>query len=322
MTKDFFKDKPVQILNVGTKILVKDVMDQYLRSLGDVKTYYASKLSVAIESYHEKRQEVVFCEQSFPEGGALDFIDVIGGLDTFSDRYFILAVESPSDALFSLAMEKGIDELLVKPFNTENIWQIMERYAEKRKISELVWVKELRAAQSAYLEKRFQEADELFGSAARKHWNNSGVLLDVAQYFFARQQTQKSVPLLERVLQDFPENVRALNLYGSVLKRLGKFQDAIRHFKLANQFSSLNNGRNVEMADAYVSLAEEQILSALKFDSESSSLILRRAQYQLLRRDYGSLVNYLESKRSFISDSARKEADGYAALAKKLGGLK
>ena len=323
MTKKFTKDQPVHVLSIGTRILVKDVMDQYLRSLGEVKTYYASKLSSAIESFQEKRPAVVFCERNFAEGSAVEFIEAIGGLDCTGERYFILATEEQaSDDVVALAMEKGIDEILVKPFTTDNILQIMERFIEKRGMGELEWAVELRTAKKAFLEKRFQESDDLFGALAKKHWHNGGVLLDAAEYFLRRQQPQKSLPLLEKVLQESPEQVRALHLHGCVLRRLGRFSEAARQLTKANQQSPLNTVRNTELAECYLALAEEQISFALKSESESSSLILRRAQYQLLRREYGALVSYLDSKRAFLSEAGKKEAEAYVALAKKLGGLK
>jgi CheY-like chemotaxis protein len=322
MTKKIPKDQPVHVLNIGTRILVKDVMDQYLRTLGEVKTYYAAKLSSALESFHEKRQAVIFCEHTFPEGGAIEFVEAIGGLDAASDRYFILAAESVSDDLVSLAMEKGMDEILVKPFSTENIYQIMERYLEKRKMGDIDWVKELRVAKKAFLEKRFQEADELYGQTAKRHWHNAGVLLDCADYFVKRQQPQLALPLLEKVLTESPDHVRSLHLHGCALKRMGRYKEAAKEFNRANLISSLNSGRNQELADTYVAMAEEEIQNALKAESESSSLILKRAQYQLLRRDFGALVTYLDSKRAYLSESAKKEAEAFTALAKKLGGLK
>jgi DNA-binding NarL/FixJ family response regulator len=322
MTKKFTKENPAFILNIGTRILVKDVMDQYLRTLGEVKTFYASKLSSAVESYKEKRPAVIFCEYGFPEGSALEFIEAIGGLDSASDRYFVLATEAASDDLVALAMEKGIDEILVKPFATDNILQIMERYLEKRAAATQDWVKELRDAKQSFLEKRFQESDELYGATAKKHWHNAGVLLDCAEHFLRRQQPQKSLPLLEKVLGESPDHVRALHLHGATLRRLGRLSDAARQLTRANSLSALNTVRNLELADTYVALADEQITAALKAESESSSLILRRAQVQLLRREYGALVTYLDSKRSFLSEAGKKEAEAYVALAKKLGGLK
>jgi tetratricopeptide (TPR) repeat protein len=322
MNKKIPKDQPVNVLSIGTKILVKDVMDQYMRSLGEVKTFYASKLSVAVENFREKQHSVIFCEQSFPEGSALEFIDLIGGLDTASDRYFVLAAESSSDELVALAMEKGIDEILVKPFATDHIMQIMERYLEKRETANADWITDLRAAKKSHLEKRFLEAEELYANAAKKHWNNGAVLLDCADFFISRNQAQKAMPLIEKVLQDSPDHVRGLYLHGLALRKLGRFQEAAKELLRASVFSPMNSVRNVELAETYISLAEEQILLAQKIESESSALILRKAQYQLLRKDYVTLVTYLETKKPYLSEAGKKEADSYIALAKKLGGIR
>lgn len=322
MNKKIPKDQPVHVLSIGTRILVKDVMDQYLRTLGEVKTFYASKLSVAVENYRERRHSVIFCEQSFPEGSALEFIDMIGGLDTATDRYFVLATENASDELVALSMEKGIDEILVKPFATDHIMQIMERYLEKRALAETDWMIDLRAAKKSYIEKRFQEAEELYGATAKKHWHNSSVLLDCADFFIMRAQPQKAVPLLEKVLGDSPDHVRGLHLYGQALKKLGRYQEAAKALLKATAASPLNSMRNIELAETYILMAEEQIQAAIKVADESSALILRRAQYLLLRKEYGSLVTYLDAKKPYLSESGKKEADAYSALAKKFAGLK
>jgi response regulator RpfG family c-di-GMP phosphodiesterase len=322
MDKKFTKEHPVQVLSIGTKILLKDVMDQYLRSLGEVKTYYASKLSSAMQSYHEKRPEVIFCEQSFPEGSAQEFIEAIGGLDSSGDRYFVLAAESASDTLVALAMENGVDEILVKPFAIGNILQIMERFTEKRALLKHEWVKELRAAKKSLLEKRFQEAEELFAAVAKKHPRNCPAMLDCADFFLRRGQPAKALQLLDLVLAEVPQHAKALHLCGCALRKLGRLQEAAAKLTQANAISPANPLRNIELAETYVAMAEEQVVAALKTESESSALILRRAQFQLLRKDYASLVTYLDSKRAYLSEAGRKEAESLVGIAKKIAGLR
>ncbi len=149
------KAEALHVLNIGTKILIKDVMDTYLRSLGETKTFYASKMSTAVETYRDKKLQIIFCEQSFAEGSALEFIQAIGGLPASGDRYFVLAAEEHSDYLVALASEKGMDEILVKPFSTENIHQIVERFKKKKDGLKQNWSIDLRNAKKAFDEKRF-----------------------------------------------------------------------------------------------------------------------------------------------------------------------
>jgi tetratricopeptide (TPR) repeat protein len=297
-------------------------MDTYLRSLGDVKTFYAQKLGTALETFREKRPHIIFCEQSFPEGGALDFIQAIGGLHYSSEQYFVLAVESTSDELLSLAMEKGMDEILVKPFATENIQQIVERYIEKDAIAGLDWVKDLRAARTSWLEKRFQEADELFVAAARKYPDNPSVQLECAENALGQGHLQLAQGLLAQAVKNAPENARALQLLGSTYKKAGRYREAVDCFLKASALSPMNSQRNMELAETYVLLAEEQVQLALKGENESSLLVMAKARYLFLRKDYLALVTYLDAKRAFIGEGSRKEADVLVAAAKKLGGIK
>jgi len=316
------KDKAIQVLSIGTKILMKDVMDTYLRSLGEVKTFYAHKLSTALETYKEKKPQIIFCEQSFPEGSALEFIKSIGELQVSGDQYFVLATEGASDELVSLAVEKGIDEVLVKPFATENIHQIVERYLEKSAMAELDWVKELRVARQSYRENRFQEAEELFVLAARKFPGNANVLLESAEYFLGRGNPKHAHEYLETVLKESPDNVRALHLMGLALKKMGHYNEAALRFLKATVLSPMNSLRNSELAETYLFMAEEQIQAALKNENEHPGLILSKAKYQLVRKDYVALVTYLDAKRAYLTETGKKEADTIVAIAKKLGGIK
>jgi DNA-binding NarL/FixJ family response regulator len=316
------KDKPVQVLSIGTKILLKDVMDTFLRSLGEVKTFYAYKQSTALETYNEKQPNIVFCEQAFPEGSALEFIRDIGGLHPSNDSYFVLATEGSSDELVALAMEKGVDEILVKPFATENIQQIVERYFEKRAASQTDWTKALRTAKQSFREKRFQESEELMMAAVKKFPDNTSVLLEAAEFFLGRNYPQNSFAMLEKLLKDAPDNTRCLHLMGSTLRKLGRAREAADYFLRAAAQSPLNSMRNVELAETYVQLADEQIQAALKNENDNTSLILTKAKFQLIRKDYAGLVAYLDTKRAFLSDAGKKEADVFVAIAKRLGGIK
>lgn len=316
------KENSIQVLNVGTKILLADVMDQYLRSLGDVKTYYVSKQSNAVQNFNEKKPQVIFCEYAFQDGGAIEFIEKIGGLGASRDLYFVLAVEESKDDLVSLAIEKGIDEILVKPFSTDNISQIIERYFEKKNIAAAAWAQKLRLGRVAFIEKRFQEADELYTQCAKENLENVAALIECAEYFLERKNHSLAQQISSRILERAPDNVRAMNCAGVALKRLGKLKDSVEQLQKANFFSPLNSVRHSELAEAYVLLAEEEIQSALKSESENGTLILAKARFQVLRKDYAGAVVYLDAKRSFMSDAVRKEADALSSIAKKFGGIK
>lgn len=316
------KPEPIHVLNIGTKILIKDVMDTYLRSLGEVKTFYASKMTTAVETFRDKKPNIIFCEQSFPEGSALEFIQSIGGLPSSGNHYFVLAAEENFDALVALASEKGMDEILVKPFSTENIHQIVERYREKKENLQQEWVTDLRAARKSFEEKRFQEAEELFSAASKKFEKNSRVQLEVAEFFVQRGLLNLAKPILDWILSESPENVSAMQLLGTVYKKANKLKEASDWLHKATALSPLNSLRQAELAEIFVLMAEEQIVQALKLENENSNLILSRARFQMLRKDYVATVTYLDAKRPYLSEAAKKESEILSAICKKLGGIK
>ncbi len=316
------KAEALHVLNIGTKILIKDVMDTYLRSLGETKTFYASKMSTAVETYRDKKPQIIFCEQSFAEGSALEFIQAIGGLPASGDQYFVLAAEEHSDSLVALASEKGMDEILVKPFSTENIHQIVERFKEKKEGLQQDWAIDLRNAKKSFDEKRFQEAEELYSAASKKYEKNARVQIEVAEFFVNRGLLNLAKPILDWLLAESPENVTVIQLLGTVYKKASKLKEASDYLHKAAALSPLNSLRQAELAEIFVLMAEEQIVHALKQENENTTLILTRVRFQMLRKDYLAAVTYLDAKRPYLSEAGKKEAEILSAICKKLGGLK
>jgi tetratricopeptide (TPR) repeat protein len=198
----------------------------------------------------------------------------------------------------------------------------VERFLEKRIASDNPWVKELRAARNSFEEKRFQEAEELYSKVAKNHFSNPAVLLECADFFLRTGNHQVALTLTEKVLTDSPDGVRALHIAGLAHRKLGKLKEAAERLLRANRLSPLNSQRNVELADVYLAQAEEQIAIALKGDNENSSLLLARARFQLLRREYAAVVNFLDAKKPYLSEAGKKEADFLVAASKKFGGIR
>ncbi len=319
---NFTKKNPINILNIGTRILLKDVMDQYLRSLGEIRTYYASKLSTAVESYRQHEVQIVFCEEFFPEGSALDFIEAIGGLNVCADRYFVLATENQSDELVSLAMEKSIDEILVKPFATEDITKIIERYVEKKENLKQDWCVDLGKAISANEQKRFQEAAALFTGLLSKYPDNMPLLVEAAQFFYNQNRTEEAFRILDKILSVNPSNARALHLHGLCLKRTARFKEALEAFYQSNQVSPMNSHRYMDIVDTLLQMADERSAYALKADAENSALILSRLKIMVIRREYRQALQYMETRRVILTENDRKEGDIYLAVARKMAGIK
>ncbi len=316
------KENPLQILSIGTQILVKDVMDQFLRSLGEVKTFYASKLPVALKTFRENRPQIIFCEQFFTEGGAIDFIQSIGGLSLDTDLYFVVAAETNSEALMAMAVEQGIDELLIKPFSIENIEQIVGRYLAKQEGQRSAWCKDLRAARNAEASKRFQESERLCSELLVKYKNDLNMVLACGELSLLRGKNELALDCAERGMKANANNARAMVLAARASKNLGKFREALVLLNRAANISPLNYQWMAEIADLYILMADEQVNAASRMATENGRLILRKARILFIRKEHASVVQLLENKRAYLSDEQRREADNLTAASKKIVGLK
>ena len=312
----------LSILNIGTKILIKDVMDQYLRSLGGVKTFYASKLEFALETLKKQRPQIVFCEQEFMDGTALDIVHEMGGLSPSADRYFVLAVESSEKSVLSLVEELGIDELLVRPFSIADLQKIVERYRTKVKLLQGPWVQELRMARNSLDSKRFKEAEEIYGRALNRYPNNMSVVVEVAEYYLSSGVGDKALDLAESILQEQENNLRASQIKGASLVLLGKNREALNTFLQLDEQSPLNWRRKMEIANLYLGFAKSTLDVALRIELASSELIMAHLRLLLAKRDYVTLIALLSKQHQKLTEKDRKEAEYFALACKKIVGLK
>lgn len=294
-------------------------MDQYLRSLGDIKTYYGSKLAFALSTFEEKRPGLVFCEMNFSDSSAQYFIHKIGGLDATADMYFVLAVEEAAAELEPLRRELGIDALLVKPFNAEKIGLITKAAQEKAARKKLAWEIELRVAKQADKDKRYVEAEAVFSKIGKAYLDNAVVQRDWAEYLLQKGKLDKAEGILHKILSAAPDDMRAMWLMGILQRRRGNYALALRYLKDAQDASPLNQIRAMDIAEAHAYLAGHEARHANILDENYSEAHLLHGKALCTTRQYPHAVTYLETHMNQLSAKDRKEAEAYIALAKRLG---
>ncbi len=320
--KENAKDLSMDILSIGTEILTKDVMDQFLRSLGGIKTYYASKLSVALETYREKNISIVFCEHQFQDGTVQSFINRIGGVDVSEPRYFIVASKDASPELEALRKELNIHEVLLKPFSTEDVLGIVTRAIERIQKKPEDWLYDLRICREAYQAKRFNEAEQFFKGYIKKYGNHGAALLEAVEYFLINNKLDVVEELLERILLTEPNSARALGMLGILHKKKGNIPLGLQYLRDAHAISPLNSARSYEMAEAEIILAEDQLRKSIEHDPFSSANHVMYIKLLVNRGQFTKAIKHMETKREFFGEEDKKEAEIYVSLAKKLAGLK
>jgi len=316
------KDAVVGVLNIGTEILTKDVMDQFLRSLGGIKTYYASKLSVAIETYVSKQISVVFCENEFTNGTIQSFLNQIGGIDPSDPKYIVLATKGASPELEALRKELNIHEILLKPFSTEDVHALIKRALQKVHGTPVDWELDLRVARDAEKNKRFQMADQQFHAMVKKYPNQPQALYELANYFMRAGRLDICEELVERAIMIDPNSARAISLMGSILKKKGNMVLGLQYLEEAQSISPLNSQRSYEIAECKILMAEEQLRKAITYDPYNSANHLLYIKLLTNRGQYAAAIKHVEAKSEFFNESDKREADVYVAISKKLGGIR
>lgn len=315
-------EKEFSVLTIGTEILTKDGMDQYMRTLGPVKTYYASKLNLALETFSRERTQIIFCELNFADGSAQQFIEKIGGLHFDFTTYFVVADRSASSDLEALKGDWGIDEVLVKPFNAETIKEIFERAVTKLTGPKPTWAIELRVAIEAERTRRVVETERYFIRIASEY---EGILepeLELFDYWYKTAKYNDCERLIEKLVEKYPTHCRILENKAKLLKRAGQHEKALEYFKMAQKISPLNASRGLEIADTYLLLAADTTRKVNAIDEYLSEAHLMYGKIQAVRRQYAAAITQSEIRNSYFTEEHLKEMNAFAQLSKSLGKLK
>ncbi len=314
-------DMSLALLNVGTAVLVKDVMDQHLRTIGDIKTYYASNLRFALEAYSDKHLDLIFCELSFEGGTAEELIRQIGGLDITDRVYVVLATEEDIEQSRALQEELCIDAILQEPFSTHDVEGQIARAVEKKTKKMDPWVDDLLEAKLAHKNKRMQEAQSLFLDILKSQKENIDVLLPATKFYLEVQKLEHAERLLDVVLEKNPFSLRALSLKSELLLKQGKYGEAIDILQGLTEQSPLNTNRANSIVSAYMQHGLDAIGRSQRVAGMNSLTNLNCLRLLVCLGKYKETVSTYERFRTSFLGTEKKEAEYFVAIAKKLGGL-
>lgn len=321
MSTEIPKDVSLSILNIGTAIMVRDVMDQHLRTLGDVRTYYASNLHFALQTYSERHLDLIFCELTFPGGSAEEFIRQIGGIDATDNLYFCISTGQDARAAKWLADELSVDSILESPFSTNDILARVSSAISKKNRDRNAWIDGLLEAKLAAKNMRTQEARTLFRDLIKNHPSNADIQIAAAKFFIGMADFDNAGQILTQAIAADPQNLLAKSLYGVLSLKKGDYADGLKILEEVQKISPLNSTRANEIANAYILMALKCARDALDINSASVLALVNSIKYLTVLGRYSEVINmYERNKDKFIGDEKR-EADFFFAVSKKLGGI-
>ncbi|MBI2605272.1 MAG: tetratricopeptide repeat protein [Deltaproteobacteria bacterium] len=321
MAKETASNGTVAILNVGTKILLKDTMDQFIRTLGDYKTHYASNMQSALRTLKEAGIDILNCEVDFNDGSVFRLLRNIDWSADTSDLFVILAIEEDRKDLRALAEELEVHAILTKPFSAADLKTLMTQYETWKALPKQPWQLLVREAKEALRENRFRQAEGSLFQAVKGAPNNPVPVLKFGEYYIEKMQYDMAEKFLKKALELKPDYVAALSAMGSLKTKTGQFENAREYFLRAQALSPLNPDRIVAMVQLQVDWSIEMCKQALRTDPGASAARYLLGKLHALDKDYAGAAREIEAASPQLHPDLKSEAQTFLALARKLGGL-
>lgn len=106
------------------------VLKELLETLGHrVVDYGNGRAGLDHLNTHEEKPDVIICDIRMPDMDGLTFFGHLRGNPAFAKLFVIATSGNKEDR--KIALESGVDEYLVKPFNISELRAVIDQYAER-----------------------------------------------------------------------------------------------------------------------------------------------------------------------------------------------
>lgn len=311
------------VLSVGTRVLLKDVMDQCVRSMGNFRTHYAPTMQSALRAFSENSVQIMISEIELVDGSAYRLIQSLGGAaGGDDDLYTVVALEEKSDALVKLAAEIEAHYVLIKPITASHIEKMIQAYQTWKSSPKEPWQALLIEGGYSAREKKFREAEAKFLEALKIAPTNPVPYYKVGQYYLSKPDPVMAEKLLKKAVELKPDYVQAISALGLLWLNRREIEKADEYLKKAQQLSPLNPDRFSDLVRLNLERCAELCRSAMRLDPSNIKAQFHLGRVLALQKDYMGVVRELEKLTVQLSDDMKTEAMTFVALAKKLGGLR
>ncbi len=320
--KDSSKEEGgLNFLSIGTRLLTKDVMDQYIRTLGPHRTYYATGMVASRRVIAETVPDIILMEFEYADGTAYRLLQEIRKNPLAASSFVILAVDEDSLALKNIAEEMDVDAILTKPFSAKNLEDQFLAYqksvVDKTSVSSLV-----RQAERAFAEKAFSLADKLFRLAIQTGGENARIMAKAGAYYAKVPDYTQAEKHLERAIKIDPQCVVALNELGLLYLKKKEFHQAFDCLTKAQDLSPLNPERPKVMMKLHMMWASETLKSVLMTDPGNDLLKYELAKLSVFQKDYAAAIKLFQQIKFEATDPLNDEVKKYTAFLTKLSELR
>jgi DNA-binding response OmpR family regulator len=320
MAKENTKEELVEFLSIGTRILTKDVMDQFIRSLGNNRTHYAATVESARRVFQESSIDFIITEFDVGESNVFHFIREI---KTKHKEYVfvVLASEESNSAQKSIAQELEVDAILVKPFAASDLKVQIDAYnqkiSDKNNPDLLIF-----QADREFREKNHQVADRMYLNLLKAFPENVRVMYRAGLHFLRKPDVESAQKYFYKALELDPEFVPAMNALGVCALKKKEFKMAHSMLTQAQAASPLNPDRPLNLCRLFMEWGTDLLKSGLRQDADNVMMQFELGRYLIMQRDYAGAVNILRKAKLPDEHPNAKEAQALIQLAMKVASIK
>lgn len=241
-------DKTRPVLLVDPQQDLRLIITHQLSKLKFKKVLQAKDCTTAFELMKSFEDiSLIICSYETPDISGIEFIDEIqADVDLLRPPICLTIYDANKDKIM-LAVEKGIEEILVKPFPLADVMPKAHRAYlnyHNPKNPELLY----EHAKKLIQEERFQEAKDIYSSLSKLAVSSARPWVGMAHIALAQKKTALALDLLEHGVKNNPHYVHAYTLKAEVYLAQDNVAKALETYREAINLSPLNPIRYTKCA--------------------------------------------------------------------------
>ena len=296
---------PASLTSGDTILIIEDQTDlrlivaHQLQKLNIGQTRQATNGYEAIEMIRQQKLTIsaFVCDMDMPVMGGLDFLTELREATDLDRAPFCLTMDNVSKEKLMLAVENGVDEILVKPFTLGDIApKLRSAFAKFHNPANPEKVYEL--AKSQVRDGNLDVAERIYRDLAAAAPKAARPVVGIARIEIKRQAPEKALKLLDEAEAKNKNYVHLFTERAGIHAAQNNWDKAISCFKQAITLSPLNPFRYKDAADLLFKVkrydeAAELLESAIKNNLNFPDLYHYLSQAKFAKRDYKAAQKYI-----------------------------
>jgi tetratricopeptide (TPR) repeat protein len=279
------------------------IVTHQLQKLQFMKVKQSANGYEALELLAEtKDASVIICDMEMPVMGGLELLAELRERTDLNRPPFCIAMDNVSKEKLMLAVEHGVDEILVKPFSLKDIFPKVQM-AWKKYHNPKNPEKAYELAKVHLRNKKWDDAEKVYKMLSDSSKTSARPMVGLSRVYLGRDNPEKALDCLLQAEARNKAYVHVFSTRGEIYSYMKKFDDALKAFDQAITLSPLNPVRYRAAADILMTKERYKDASillekAVKNGLEFKELYNHLSQAYFMQKDYAKAIRYVKTALS------------------------